>query len=124
MGPKAAVQVRTERRQQAASAFECESAALVLITPVLYVVTGVVGLGCREGIGFDHPFLPGGESVKFKIMGVVVVLLLAAVVALGTGITVFVIGSTPLAAAKTGGVAFIGTAMLGMGVLGYLAPSA
>ncbi|GAB7109611.1 hypothetical protein JCM4814A_79260 [Streptomyces phaeofaciens JCM 4814] len=83
----------------------------------------MVGLGCREGIGFGHPFLPGGESLNLKIMGVVVVLLAAAVVAMGVGITVFVLGSKPLAALGSGGAAFVGTAGLGMVVLGYLAPN-
>ncbi|MGQ4379318.1 hypothetical protein ACN6K9_002235 [Streptomyces sp. SAS_267] len=56
-------------------------------------------------------------------MDVALVLLVAAVAALGTGITVFTPGSTPLAAAGSGGAAFF-AAGLGMGVLGYLAPHA
>lgn len=84
----------------------------------------MVGLGCREGIGFGHPFSLGGESLKFKIMGVVVVLLAAAVVAMGVGIAVFALGSKPLAALGSGGAAFLGVSGLGMGVLGYLAPNA
>ncbi|NUV61965.1 hypothetical protein [Streptomyces sp. CAI-85] len=62
--------------------------------------------------------------MQLKIMGVALVLLAAAVAALGTGITVFALGSTPLAAAGSGGAAFFGTAGLGIGVLGYLAPHA
>ncbi|MER6162718.1 hypothetical protein ABT147_45825 [Streptomyces sp. NPDC001868] len=55
-------------------------------------------------------------------MGVALVLVVATAVALGVIITVFAFGSTPLAAAGSGGAAFFGTAGLGMGVLGYLAP--
>ncbi|TLQ38956.1 hypothetical protein [Streptomyces marianii] len=59
-----------------------------------------------------------------KITGVTVVLLLASVLALGSGIVVFALGTTPLAAVGTGGVAFLGIAGLGMGVLSYLLPDA
>ncbi|MEU4926799.1 hypothetical protein AB0G54_09885 [Streptomyces yokosukanensis] len=62
--------------------------------------------------------------MKFKITGVVVVFLVAAVVALVAGIAVFALGSKLSAAAISGGTAFLGTAGLGMGVLGYLAPNA
>ncbi|MGW2724142.1 hypothetical protein [Streptomyces sp. NPDC001492] len=62
--------------------------------------------------------------MQSKIMGVALVLLVAVVVALGTGITVFALGSMPLAAAGSGGAAFFATAGLGMGVLRYLTPHA
>ncbi|WP_159772880.1 hypothetical protein [Streptomyces sp. HM190] len=62
--------------------------------------------------------------MNVKIMGVTVVLLLAAVLALGSGVSVFALGATPLAAVGTGGCAFLGIAGLGVGVLGYLVPDA
>jgi len=57
-------------------------------------------------------------------MGVTVVLLVASVIALVSGIVAFALGSTVLAALTAGGAAFVGMAGLGLRVLGYLTPGA
>ncbi|UXY24883.1 hypothetical protein N8I84_41280 (plasmid) [Streptomyces cynarae] len=60
--------------------------------------------------------------MSIKIMGVTVVLLMATVSAMVSGIVVFALGATVRSAVGTGGAAFLGIAALGMGVLTYLLP--
>ncbi|MFD4973145.1 hypothetical protein [Streptomyces sp. NPDC058424] len=57
-----------------------------------------------------------------KIMGVTVVLLAAAVIALVSVIVDLAHGATLRAAVGTGGASFLAIAALGLGVLGYLVP--
>lgn len=59
-----------------------------------------------------------------KIVCVAVVLLLAAVIALTSGVVVFAMGATALSAVQTGGSAFVILSGLGLVVLTYLAPTA
>ncbi|MFD4973131.1 hypothetical protein [Streptomyces sp. NPDC058424] len=61
--------------------------------------------------------------MQSKIMGITIVLLVAMVIALVSGIVVFALGSTLPAALGTGGTAFLAIAALGMGVLNYLMPN-
>ncbi|MGY4929412.1 hypothetical protein [Streptomyces sp. 900105755] len=57
-----------------------------------------------------------------KNTGLTIVLLLAFLVALGSGLVVFALGATPRAAFGTAGAAFLGIASLGVQVLRYLLP--
>ncbi|MFG2601562.1 hypothetical protein [Streptomyces sp. NPDC048462] len=59
-----------------------------------------------------------------KVLSIAVVLLLAVVAALGAGAVVFALGASPLAALCSSGVSFLGTAQLGMKVLGHFVPTA
>ncbi|WP_030200686.1 hypothetical protein [Streptomyces sp. NRRL S-87] len=70
------------------------------------------------------PRRPGRIPVLHRILAVVVVVLVALVAALFTGIIVSTLGETMLASVCAGGGAFIATGGFGMAIATYLTPAA
>ena len=61
--------------------------------------------------------------MQFKVMTVIIVMLIALVIALAAILCSLISGSSRQAAMKTGGVAFISVAGLGMVITTYLSPA-